>query len=350
MSELLYNEVVKQTISLLQTHQHNNKNDDWESRYKGYLDKITNNQNKIINLIPPVKKPLFIYTTVSNETKTSPKRYLRFMGQNVGSILQKKQKFYLNLTQDDFVHNKEAFGNGFNLKPNKYCWESIEATKFRDFFYNHNGEKNNNFHEHTVESAFLSDLEKKKGINKTLKNIQPVEINEKRFQMPTPLKASSLYKIVDPADLKDLKNFSHAAQYGGGIDILARRRKGSHSYITVIELKDKCDKKEPPEKVMYQAIAYATFIHELLRSEKADGQGWYNLFLEKTGRKLPDKLVIKCVVAMPGLDVGNLDKFLEGQNLNVLKPFINYPEDELQLHFIELDDSTYSVKDYSKKL
>ena len=118
----------------------------------------------------------------------------------------------------------------------------------------------------------------------------------------------------------------------------------------MIELKDNNDKNEPPEKVMYQAIAYATFIHELLRSEKADGQGWYNLFMEKTGRKLPDKLVIKCVVAMPGLDVGSLDKELEGQKLNVLKPFVNYPEDELQLHFIELDDSAYGVKGYSKKL
>ena len=63
----MYNDVIKETLRLLQRYR-----TEWETRYKGYLTKIANNANKQIALSPPVKKPLFIYTTVSNETKTSP--------------------------------------------------------------------------------------------------------------------------------------------------------------------------------------------------------------------------------------------------------------------------------------
>ena len=345
-----YNDVIKETLILLQKDR-----TEWETRYKGYLTKIANNENKQIALKPPVKKPLFIYTTVSNETKTNPKRYLRFMGQNVGSLLQKNGNCFLKISSDDY-NNSGAFA-GYSIsgiKQGEWDWEkSTEAKRFRDFFYNYHGKKNNNGHEHTVESAFLTDLEKKKGTGKTLKYIQPVEIRGKRFQMPTPLNASSLHKIKDPADLKNKKLFRYSKHNGGGIDILARRRKASHTYITVIELKDKYDKNEPPEKAMFQAVAYATFIRELIRSYAADGIGWYNLFLNKADgtatAEVPTELVIKCVVAMPGLNVKMLDNQLQARNLKVLMPF-NNSKDRIELHFINLDGNTYCVKDYSAGL
>ena len=342
-----YNDVIKQTLVWLQQNR-----DEWEKRYKGYLTKIANNANKQIALKPSVKKPLFIYTTVSNETKTNPKRYLRFMGQNVGSLLQKNGNCFLVICEKDFKNSSAAFSDDvFDIKPGEYDWEkSTEAKRFRDFFANYNGVKHNDNHEHTVESAFLTDLEKKKGTDKTLKFIQPVEIRGKRFQMPTPLTASNLHSIKSKADLTDIKFFKYAKQYGGGIDILARRRIASHTYITVIELKDKCEKNEPPKKAMYQAIAYATFIRELIRSDAADGTGWYNLFLNKVDgiapAEVPTELVIKCIVAMPGLDVKKLDNDLQKQNLKVLKPF-NNSKDRIELHFINLDQKTYCVKDYS---
>lgn len=347
---LLYNEVVKQTLNLLHLHK-----DEWETRYNGYLTKIKKNENKQVKFETPVKKPLFVYTTVSNETKTNPKWYLRFMGQNVGILLKKDNEILLCLRQKDYDNNRDAFKDDtFDIEPGDYRWDDCpEAIKFRDFFKNYGGKKHKKNHEHTVESAFLSDLEKKKGKNKKLKGIQPVEIRKKRFQMPTPLKASNLYKVTSKELLSLDDYFKYAAQYGGGIDILARRRNKkqsvTQSFITVIELKDKQDKKEPPEKVMYQAIAYATFIHELIRSNAADGIGWYNLFLDNKKRKIPDELVIKCVVAMPGLNVVALDKELGKNNLNVLMPF-NNSKDKLELLFINLDDKTYGVKDYSEKL
>ena len=347
---LLYNDVVQQSLNYL--HKHKNE---WEARYNGYLTKIIRNENKQTVLETPVNKPLFVYTTVSNETKASPKWYLRYMGQNVGSLLQNNKAIYLSISQKDYDNNRATFKDkSFNVSPGMYNWEIDPlAKKFRDFFYNYGGIKHNNNHEHTVESAFLTDLEKKKGINKTLKYIQPVEIRGKRFQMPTPLRASNLHSIKSQADLTDIKFFKYAKQYGGGIDVLARRRIASHTYITVIELKDKYDKNEPPEKAMYQAIAYATFIRELIRSHAASGTGWYNLFLNKVDRtapaEVPTELVIKCVVAMPGLDVKALDNQLLAQNLKVLKPF-NNSKDRIELHFINLDGNTYSVKDYSAGL
>ena len=346
----MYNDVIKETLLLLQKDR-----TEWETRYKGYLTKIANNANKQIALSPPVKKPLFIYTTVSNETKTNPKRYLRFMGQNVGSLLQKNGNWFLKISEKDFKNSCTAFSDYVcDIKPGEYDWaKSTEAKRFRDFFANYNGVKHNDNHEHTVESAFLTDLEKKKGINKTLKYIQPVEIRGKRFQMPTPLKASNLHSINSQADLINDKFFKYAKQYGGGIDILARRRIASHTYITVIELKDKYEENEPPQKAMYQAVAYATFIRELIRSDAADGTGWYNLFLDKIDATAPSRvpavLVIKCVVAMPGLDVKRLDNNLQLQNCKVLEPF-NNSKDRIELHFINLDEKTYCVKDYSEEL
>ena len=345
-----YNDVIKETLILLQKDR-----TEWETRYKGYLTKIANNANKQIALSPPVKKPLFIYTTVSNETKTNPKRYLRFMGQNVGSLLQKNGNCFLKISSDDY-NNSGAFA-GYSIsgiKQGEWDWEkSTEAKRFRDFFANYNGVKHNDNHEHTVESAFLTDLEKKKGVDKTLKYIQPVEIRGKRFQMPTPLGASNLHSIKSQADLTNSKFLKYSKRSRGGIDILARRRIASHTYITVIELKDKYEENEPPQKAMYQAVAYATFIRELIRSDAADGTGWYNLFLNKVDgtplAEVPTELVIKCIVAMPGLDVKKLDSELQNKSLKVLMPF-NNSKDRIELHFINLDGNTYSVKDYSAGL
>ena len=91
-----YNDVIKQTLVLLQQNR-----SEWENRYKGYITKIRNNANKHIKVNPSVKEPLFVYTTISNETKPNPVRYLRFMGQNVGCLLQKKENYSLLISEED---------------------------------------------------------------------------------------------------------------------------------------------------------------------------------------------------------------------------------------------------------
>ena len=60
-------------------------------------------------------------------------------------------------------------------------------------------------------------------------------------------------------------------------------------------LKDENTKSEPPHKAVCQAIAYATFLRELIRSES--GQKWWNFF--GFGGNIPKELSLKAIIIMP---------------------------------------------------
>ncbi len=131
---------------------------------------------------------------------------------------------------------------------------------------------------------FLTEFTKKIGINKIICNIQPVKISGiARFQMPTPLYGSNI------------KNIKYAGYGGGGIDILSRIGKSNTIKLCIMELKDENTVKEPPAKVIHQALAYATFIRELLRSDW--GQQWWKIF--GFGGKLPQSLELYVTCVMP---------------------------------------------------
>jgi len=140
---------------------------------------------------------------------------------------------------------------------------NLEVFKYRDNSRNDN-DKNKNNEEHNVESLLLSEFSKKKSNSKQIKGIQPVKMCGNRFGMPTPISASN----------SDELNYSN--QYGGGIDIFARTGKGRATYLTVIEVKDENKAEEPPKDALIQAIKYAVFIRELLRSDC--GENWYKIF------------------------------------------------------------------------
>jgi hypothetical protein len=93
------------------------------------------------------------------------------------------------------------------------------------------------------------------GKGKQIKKIKPVRYQGIRFGMPTPLGAS------------DHKKLKYSGFRGGEIDILARTGRGRATYLTVIEVKDENKQNEPPKDALKQAIKYAVFIRELLRSE-----------------------------------------------------------------------------------
>lgn len=91
--------------------------------------------------------------------------------------------------------------------------------------------------------------------------IQPVKIANTCFPTPTPISASNHTGI----------KYSGCSR--GGIDIFAHV--GKHpTRLCVIEVKDETVSKEPPIKATEQAVAYATFIRELLRYDPT----WYKLF------------------------------------------------------------------------
>ena len=163
----------------------------------------------------------------------------------------KTHNYILIIDSKDGEHNRKTFPgyqnieelNGLAGKSStiKCDWHnSKEAQAFRKFFKgslkkglkSHSQESHG---EHTLESAFLTAIEKRDSITKSLCYIQPVKLKNLRFQFPTILSASKLHK--DITNKNNIKHLSYSEK-GGGIDILARRKKGNQSYLTVIELKD----------------------------------------------------------------------------------------------------------------
>jgi hypothetical protein len=330
-----YKGIVKKAQELL-----SDKEREWKPRYKGYLEGIKKFKRKIK---VHEKDPLYHYTTISNESDNKPRIILRYKGQEVASLVTRNNETCLKLDKTTRKNNKEKLGinipslDNIDLVP----WNSTNAKEFKNAFKPEGNKKNNS--EHTVESALITEFNKKrKEQEKKIVGIQPIKLNGRRFQMPTPFKASELSASGKSNLTNALEKLQYSGNHGGGIDILARRKKGNKSYITVIELKykEKNQTLPNPKNVMRQAIAYAVFIRELVRSDKANGKAWYKWF-GMNAKSYDEPLTIKCVVAMPRID--NVDEMFEGQEISLKYDSKDkYPEDKLILHCI-----TFKGKDIS---
>ena len=167
-----------------------------------------------------------------------------------------------------------------------------------------------------------------------INNLVPIKIfNKVRFALNTPIGAS-----------KDIKGCKTG---GGGIDIFARYGRN----LTIIEVKDKNESIEPPQKAMNQAISYAVFIRELLRAEQKRDNTWWKLF--GYTRELPKILHLNVAIAMPFADKENNN----GENVyfkNNNKPIQLKIKDEsgdfydiLELHYIyykEIDGKILEIE------
>ena len=111
---------------------------------------------------------------------------------------------------------------------------------------------------------------------------------------------------------------------GGGIDLFTRTRTDGDVRLNVMELKDEYTNGEPPEKVIRQAIKYAVFIQQLLRSDS--GTIWWKLF--GFSKPLPEKLVINATCVMPTNSNGENDKSFAKQRISI------DGIDEIELHYI----------------
>lgn len=174
--------------------------------------------------------------------------------------------------------------------------------------------------EHRVESEILTDmLKRSNAAGKILRDMQPALLCGERFQMPTPLSASGV------------KNgrLVYGGPQGGGIDILARAGHGVNTSLCIIEVKDQNESKEPPQASMKQAIAYATFIWQLLRADATLGQKWWKMF--GFSRDIPAQLTLFAVVAMPAKD---RDEKVPGAEIQLNQ------NDKIVLHYIDIDDTT----------
>lgn len=317
---------------------------DWEADYARYISAIKDVQEKRGKRVLKnysVQKPLYEYTTIGSEgTGKSVQIYsqLRYKGQIVGYLYADEERVWLKIDEICAENNRHLMvPPQFSMTEEEqsrrvgtageYDWNSSrEAHDFREFFRNFHPDKDGR-PEHELESALLTELNKRSSLNKSLPGIQPVLFAQdgragKRFQLPTKFKGSSI-ENNDP---------ELAAGRGGGIDILARRaRKGVGADLAVIELKDKNERGENPEQAIRQAIVYGVFLRKLLRSDLTCGEDWYHLF--GFSGKLPNALTIKCVVAMPDISDVNC---LQGE-------MVRLDDDILELHCICVDKETGRV-------
>lgn len=293
-------EIVKYTQSLL------TQSPEWQVRYANYAKEILNK----VEIIKSKKKlfrqfsPLFLYMNIS-EAKGGGTFSLRYAGQQVADLKVRENEVFIS-TKKYALNNKQHFNCEINL--DDALWSSRQTTKFRKYFLTEpvrSSQAKKANEEHRIESALLSEFSKKKSVDKKLLGIQPVRLFGEilRFQMPTPLTASG-------------NEVRYSGANGGGIDILCRKGSGANTALCVIEVKDETIAIEPPNKAIMQAISYAVFLRELLRS--SGGKDWYRIFGFK--RALPQNLKIIAAIAMPynekiksdfegiELSLGGLDK------------------------------------------
>lgn len=307
-----YHETVQEVQELLKA------NPEWESRYAKYMVDLASliNANAVCEAQKKfsVPTPFQLYLPLSMAVHDCSEMLivfdLRFHGQSVASIYvdtQKDASVMLHIKEKKTVyaalHAVEKNADAEALKKladalngvAAYDWHSEEAKDFRRIYaelevaLTQNNLRLTGQPEHDMESWLLKNYAQTSSAQKEVSYIQPVTMLGSRafFQMPTPIKASNVKKGVD--------QLAYSRQYGGGIDILARVGSGRSTTLAVLELKDENKASEVPEYVLCQAVAYATFIQALLRSNC--GQQWWEFF--GFGGTIPKALKLKAAVVMP---------------------------------------------------
>lgn len=313
------------------------KNNEWTTRYTGYAQAIFANLDTIAVVRKGFREwsPFKVYLNITNAKNTTSGVCfeLRYLGQTVAELICKDNNvsgLYIRTK----VSGKKYDENNFRdfdclLSLDMVKWTGEEAKAFRSFFRGRepirNGSKKGN-EEHRIESLLLSEFSKLKSTQKALTHIQPVKIAKVRFPMPTPLSASNH------------KHLRYSGRSGGGIDILARiGQNSSTTKLCIIEVKDENTTKEPPAEVIKQAVAYAVFIRELLRS--GTGNDWWRLFGFQS--KLPKKLTLLAACAMPSN--GNDDHSLENAEIDV-------EGDTIQLHYLYYTEQDNNIVNINTSL
>ncbi len=316
--------IIREAQNLLST------NSEWVERYDGYaknllsnIDVIRSNRSKF-NEFPP----LYFYISTTNAKNAKSKLLLdvRYRGQSVATLKTNNDSITLSTKEQD---DKNLRDFNCNIKLNDIAWQDTLSSKFRIFFKNRDysrnfNDKNKKNEEHNVENLLLSEFSKRKSNNKHLTGIQPIKICGNRFGMPTPISASNH------------KALKYSKQYGGGIDIFARTGKGRATYLTVIEVKDENNYKEPPIVALKQGIQYAVFIRELLRSDC--GNNWYKIF-GFTG-PIPKNLTIRAACAMP-------DDYSDN---SFAKQTFLIGNDKIECHFIYFKYDEKNITDFQTSL
>lgn len=305
---------------------------EWIDRYEKYVTTIENNKEngwyRFASDQFYVPGQFGLYMSLSDAVDHCNARTtvfeLRYGGQSVAKLhapSQKKRAVDLVVAK-----NHGGFEKGEKLE-----W-SEEARSFRKLYKEmyDRGEWLPGQPEHRLESELLRNFSMKQADGKLIAQIQPVMMADTnaRFQMPTPIAASNAKKGNE--------YIQYAKSNGGGIDILARVRSGFNVTLAVLELKDEYDPNEPPSVVMKQAVAYATFIRELLRSKS--GAAWWRFFGFRGD--IPEKLQLKAVVVMENHP--NAQTVFCNKNVKDKENIVTVDGDEILLRYIYLEKKQIS--------
>lgn len=312
-------DVVKLAIKRLE------ENPEWKSKYEEHSSKMNLEKYKEDRGKFHKPKGLHVYTCISNVKgcEKYSKYDLRFEGRSVGTVTVEDGKVFLDTRGKE---NKKNF-NFTDIIDKKVEWVDPVAKNFRKYFENPDTKSNKLQQERSVEEKLLDEFSKPtRASGKKLCNIQPVKLGSMFFQMPTPLSASHHSK--GEMDIK------YSGSAGGGIDILARiKDKSRKSKLAVIELKDKNTASEPQKEVMWQALAYATFVGHLLRSES--GKYWWKEVFgindELSGDK-PLEIIVATLMPEPEKGCGcegELDEIpIEELNVKLIPQTLYFKMDE----------------------
>ncbi len=321
----LYLDTMNRVIDMLVTNQ-----DEWIPRYQKYAQTIRGvndviRQTKLRFGLSP-NHDIYLPVSKALKAKESDVTFdIRHKGQSVAELHIRTAGVFVRFRTDQnmrcYIEYPPILHNIPESKDHE--WHEKEAAAFRKYFAGPAIRTNRNL-EHHFEAQLLKQFSMSG--NKLLRGIQPVKLCGMRFQMPTPLMASN----AKDGDVK------YSKESGGGIDILARQGLGNGVRLTVIELKDESVRSEPPEKAIAQAIAYATFIRQLLRSPDASADEWWKLF--GFSRTLPDKLKFRVVIAMP---TGKHNDCSFAKETITFPAYNNHPNDLMELHclYFDVDDA-----------
>ncbi len=289
-------------------------NSEWRGRYVGYAEKISGNIDFIKSVRSGFREwsPMKVYLNITSAktANNSVSFELRYLGQTVAKLTGTNNKLHKLSTKNYETTNSRDFDCNIPLSSADWCGE--EAAKFRSFFKNRKGARkhdaNKGNEEHRLESLLLTEFSRIK--NKVIRHIKPVTIGSVRFPMPTPISASN-HKAI-----------KYSGIAGGGIDILARIGTGGKATrLCILELKDENKNSDPPKDAMKQAVAYATFIRELLRSDA--GEDWWKLF--GFGGKVPEPLELYATCLMTS------DRYNDYSFGNMV---LNIERDTVKLHYL----------------
>jgi len=278
---------------------------DWETRFYGYYEKIINNGDMIDQYRKKFHMRGFLraYMSFGQAMRQNPVFSLRYGGQIIGFMKFKKStgEPYLSINEKCYKDNLKWFN--FNLLPPKenrcqYIWKSSpEAQKFRNRFESSLPPKVGQ-DEHRFETFILDEMLNPTGDKfcGTLRDIRPVCIADRiPFQMPMPIRARGGKPEYTPTS-------------AGHIDILARYGRGK-PVLTVIELKRPDGEYKGAAK---QAFIYTVALTYMFTKTSID---FRKKLCALCGYKVYPKLRFNAVVAIP---FPYLDKYK--QEISQLQP------------------------------